>query len=174
MQAAPSAPALASVPSSSAATAAPWAGPPASGPMEPPPRRRSRLRLIVVVVVVIIIVGIVGILLYESSQTVTVNYIYFQSPDNTCGLGESVSYYGFNASLGETVQLGFAEAGNNTTNGGTGACTIHTATTSTSGFTIASANLPLVIPVNDTSAVLWLNITVPNSSYTGSLTIQVT
>ncbi|MGA8663700.1 MAG: hypothetical protein WB809_01320 [Thermoplasmata archaeon] len=141
--------------------------------MEPAPRRRSRARLIVLVVVVVLIVGVVGFLFYEGSQTITVTSINFTSPDDTCGL-DGASFYGFNDTLSDTVQLGFPVQGNNTTSGGTSACTIHTVTTPTGGFSIASANTPLSIGVNDTSAVLWLNITLPSSAYNGALTLTVT
>jgi hypothetical protein len=169
----PSAP-LAAAPAAGAPVWPPPPGGATGAPMPPPapPPRRSRRRVwIVVLVVVILIVAVVGVLAYEASQVVSVSQVNFSSPDNTCGLN-GVVYYGFNASLGSTVAVGFDMYGNNTTAGGTstGPCTVHSVSSASSGFTIATQNTPLVVPAN-TTLVLWLNITVPGSSYSGALNL---
>lgn len=126
-----------------------------------------------VVVVILLVVAVVAGLAYEASQTVSVTSIYFNSPDDTCGLNNTVYPEGFNVSLGQTAQVGFQMYGNGTF-GNSSACTVHSVTSDTSGFTIVSQNTPLVAPANTETTVLWVNITVPGSAFNGAITLIAT
>ena len=104
----------------------------------------------VVVVVVLILAVLAYTLLPAPSSPVQATFIDFVSSDNTCGLN-GIEYYGFNSSLSAAVPLDFSMNNSNTT---AGPCTIHTVTTPTPGFTIASATpLPCLVPSGE--SVYW-------------------
>lgn len=164
-----------------AAPPAGWGGPaygaPGSGAAGyPPPPRRSRARTIVIVlaviVVVILVLGVVSYLLLPSATyAINVTGINIFSSDDTCGLnGETAT--GFSANTSQAYPITFQITGNNTTNGGTAACSISSVSTSTPGFSITGANVPLQVPVN-ASPLLSFTVNCPSSAYTGVLTLQI-
>jgi len=130
------------------------------------------LLVVAVVIVVLLLIGVVGYLLAPPAANVNVTAINFYAADDVCGLDGATSD-GFNASTGSSVELSFSISGNNTTNNGTAACEIETLTTSTAGFSVSGANVPLQVPVNS-SPVLSFSVSVPSSSYTGVLTLVLT
>jgi len=146
------------------------------GPIGGPPRRsRARTVLIVVavVVVVLLVIGVAAYLLLPAAPpAINVTGINFQSPDDACGLNGATDT-GFTANESQAMEFTYQISGNNTTNGGTAACTIHTVSTSTPGFSVSGANVPLSIPVNS-SQLLSFSVTMPSSSYTGVLTLVMT
>jgi hypothetical protein len=140
----------------------------------PPRRSRGRTVLIVlaVIVVIILVIGVVGYLLAPPMANIQVTAINFYSADDVCGLN-GASSDGFNTSSGQAVELSFAISGNNTTNGGTAACEIQTISTTTPGFGVSGANVPLTVPANS-SPTLSFSVSVPSGSYTGVLTLNLT
>jgi hypothetical protein len=158
---------VASAPQASWLAATPYAttAPP------PPPRPRRWGRIVVAIVAVILILGVIFLFL-APSPNVIVTGINFSSPDDACGLNGATDY-GFNASSGTSMQFTYQLSGNNTTDGGTSACTINSLTTSTPGFSISGANVPLAIPANSTQ-LLSFSVNMPSSSYTGILTFVLT
>jgi len=177
----PSAP----LPTAAAPSAPPagWGGPGYGAPgyggpgYPPPPPRRSRARTVVIVLVVIVvlilILGVVSyFLLPSAAPAINITGINFFSSDNACGLDGATSS-GFGANTSQAYPLSFYISGNNTTNGGTAACNITSVSTSTSGFSITGANVPLAVPVNS-SPLLSFTVNCPSSPYTGVLTIVLT
>jgi hypothetical protein len=125
--------------------------------------------------VVILVLGVVSFLAIPPAPPVNVivTGINFDSPDNACGLAGATDY-GFNASTNQSLPFTYQISGaNNTTSGGTMACTISGITTSTSGFTITGANVPLSIPAN-ASQLLSFEVNTPALPYTGVLTFVIT
>lgn len=149
----------------------PWNPQPYQGPTSGPPQRRRGMRIVVIVVVVILIVGVLAFLLLPSSNVV-VTGINFSSPDDACGL-DGATDFGFNDTTDDSVSFTYQISGNNTTDGGTAACQINSVSTSTPGFSISGANVPLSIPAN-TSQLLSYSVNTPDSPYTGVLTIVLT
>ncbi len=124
-------------------------------------------------IVIFLVIGVLAYLLYPTStNNVVVTGINFYSADDVCGLNGATSS-GFNASTGSSIELSFSIEGNNTTNGGNAACEIHSINTTTPGFSISGANVPLNIPVNS-SPTLSFSVSVPSSPWTGVLTIDLT
>jgi len=124
----------------------------------------------VIVIVVVLIIAVLAYLLLPSlSSPISVSYIVFSSPDNTCGL-DGAEFFGFNASLSSQVSLGFDMNNSNAT---ATQCTIHTVSVTTPGFTLASASpLPCVVPANET--VTWtVVLNTPGSDYSGTVTLLV-
>jgi hypothetical protein len=159
-----------------AAAPLPSAGPPpppyppypAMEPSRPPPSRRRR-GLVIAIVVVVLIAIIGGIAFYElTAPNVDVNEFLVWAPDNVCGLNEPnnlIAYQGFNDSPGVTDYFQFDVPNYNTTT-----CTLVSAFTNTSGFTVSDATVPLAIPANGTGT-LSLNLTLPGSSWSGNVNL---
>jgi len=121
---------------------------------------------------VILVLGVIAYFLIPPAPTVTITVINFQSSDNTCWLN-GASFQGYTANTSETDILTFEITGNNTAGGGTGPCEIHTVSTSTSGFSVSNAVLPLAIAANQT-ANLTFDLTTPSSGFSGPVTIVLT
>jgi hypothetical protein len=118
-----------------------------------------------------VIIAAIGFFLLPAGINVT--EITYQSPDNACGLAGS-DWDGFTANESQVIYIGFNLTGPmNSSTGNTSACTISTVSTSTPGFSISGANVPLAIPKNS-NETLEFNITCPNSSFSGVLTLTVT
>jgi len=129
--------------------------------------------VLVVIVVVILILGVVSyLLLPTSSPNINITGVNFFSTDDACGLNGATAS-GFTANSSQAYPLSFYISGNNTTNGGTAACTINSVSTSTPGFSITGANVPLPVPENE-SPLLSFTLNCPSSPYSGVLTIEVT
>jgi hypothetical protein len=146
----------------------------------PPPRRRGLghtvLVIIVVFIAILLVFGVVAYLLVPapSSAIVEVTGINFQSPDNACGLNGAVDTSDYNTTAGVSFTLSYTLSGPNATSGGgTTACTISTVSTTTSGFSISGANVPLSIPANS-SQVFSFTVNPPGTAWTGTLTIVLT
>ncbi len=178
LPAAPSAVLPSSVPTG--APPPPWGTPVYGGPTyaqtaPPPPRRRLVLWIVVGFVVLILVVSVVGYLALPASPplNVIVTGINFDSPDNACGLAGAIDY-GFNASTNESLPFTYQISGvNNSAGTGTVACSIAGVSTSTPGFTITGANVPVTIPANATQ-LLSFNVNTPPDPYTGVLTFVIT
>ncbi len=129
--------------------------------------------IIVIVVVVILLIAVVAIELLPS-PSVRVAGIYVWAPDDVCGLqsnpindgGYPVPYGGYNANISETDLWTFDVPNINAT-----ACTIHSVTTNTSGFSLSAIQVPLTIPGGDLNASLNITITTPSSSFSGNLNL---
>jgi hypothetical protein len=124
--------------------------------------------------VVLLVLGVAAFIFLptnSTSATVTVTTIDYASSDDACGVA-GVTAHGFNASAGESLKIGVIMYGNSTATG-TAACNIETLSTSTPGFSITGANVPLPIPANE-HATLSFTLTVPGSAFTGVLTLVVT
>ena len=154
-----------------------WGGPGAGGPTPSGrPRRglgRTLVIVLVVFVVIILVAGVVAYLLTPAPANVTITGVNFQSPDNACGLDGATDPSWYNTTAGQSVILSYDITGNNTTAGGTAACSINTVTTTTAGFSISGANVPLQVPVNSTQ-ILSFTVNPPGSSFTGVLTLVLT
>jgi hypothetical protein len=125
---------------------------------------------VVIIVVVIFVVGVLAFLLLPGAPAIQVGTIVVESADNVCGL-DGATASGFNASTGNTVPLAFGINGTaGPTPGSSLPCNITSLTTSTAGFNITGANLPLVIPANATETLIF-NVVCPGSPYTGDLTL---
>lgn len=159
-----------------------WSGTGAGGP--PPPRRRTLGRtlliILVVFVVAILVVGVVSYLLVPSPANVTVTGINFQSPDNACGLNGATDPNWYNTTTGSSFELSYYISGVNVTYNisghpvnGTAACEISSVSTTTSGFSISGANVPLAIAANSTES-LSFTVNPPGSAFTGVMTIVIT
>ncbi len=145
-----------------------------NGTTHPPPPRRIGLKIAVVAMVVILVLGVAAFIFLpnnSTSGTVTVTTIDYASPDDACGVA-GVTSHGFNASAGESLKIGVIMYGNSTATG-TAACSIQTLSTSTPGFSITGADVPLKISANQ-HATLSFTVTVPGSGFTGVLTLVVT
>ncbi len=159
------------VPPSGAAPAGGWTGPPGGyGAPPPPPRRRSHtlLRIFAILIGIVLVASILVYLFVPvSTPNVDVTVFVFESPNNICNLS-GVEYYGFNTTPGGAVGVELNITGNTT-----GTCTIATLTTTTPGFSVSGANLPLAVPEN-TNETLVFNLGLPNGSYTGNVTLVAT
>ena len=147
-------------------------------PAPPPPRRRGVGRTVLIIVVVFVVIllvfGIIAYLTAPSSATVEVTGINFQSPDNACGLDGAVDSSYYNTTAGNSFTLSYDLTGPNATSGnGTLACSIQTINTTTAGFSITDANVPLSIPAN-TTQIFTFTVNPPNSAWTGTLTVVLT
>lgn len=153
-----------------------WTPPPYGGSAPSPPRRRSLGRtaivIVVLIVVVILVLGAISYFAAPSSSPIVITGVNIYSPDDVCGL-DGATADGFNASTSSSVELTYGISGNNTTGGGTAACTIHSVNTTTPGFSVTGANVPLVIPANATPN-LSFTVNTPGSPYTGVLTLVMT
>jgi hypothetical protein len=126
-----------------------------------------------VFVVIILVVGVVAYLFIPAPASVEITGINFQSPDDACGLDGAVDPSYYNVTAGQSFSLSYELSGNNTTSGGTAACEVNSVSTSTSGFSISDANVPLAIPENSTQ-ILSFTVNPPGSSFTGVLTLILT
>jgi len=141
----------------------------------------STILLIVVVFVVILLVfGAIAYLLAPSSSSgpaVTITGVNFFSPDNVCGLNGASDPTWYNETAGQSFPLSYEISGNVTGNvsgvNTTAPCEIYTLTTSTPGFNITDANVPLVIAANATEN-LGFTVDPPNSTWSGVLTLVLT
>jgi len=120
------------------------------------------LIVLVVFVVVILVAGVVSFLLAPTPANVEITGINFQSSDNTCGFGGAFDPNYYNTTAGTSFSISYYVTGNNST-AGTGACEIHSVTTSTPGFSISGANLPLVVLANSTQ-ILTFTVNPPGSA----------
>ncbi|MCI4330812.1 MAG: hypothetical protein L3K19_03055 [Thermoplasmata archaeon] len=150
----------------------PWGG--SSYPVggSAPPKRRRWGLIVVGAVVALLVIGGIAFLFLPSSPDVVVTGINFSSPDNACGLNGLVDN-GFNASSGDSIELTYDISGNNTTGNATAPCTIHSVSTSTPGFSVTGADVPLMVPAN-AMQLLSFSVNVPDSGYTGVLSLVVT
>ena len=144
----------------------------------PPPRRRGLGRTIlivlVVLVVVILVAGVISYLLAPSPPNVEIAGVNFQSPDNACGLNGAFDSGYYNTTAGTSITLSYDLTGPNSTSGnGTLACMIFTVTTTTPGFSISGANVPLSVPANATQ-IFTFTVNPPGNAWTGTLTVVVT
>ncbi len=154
-----------------------WAGAPGGygAPPPPPPRRRHTILRIFAILIVIVLIASILVYLFVpvSTPNVDITEFVFVSPDNVCGLN-GVGFYGFNTTPGQAVNLTVDLTGAPIGNGNaTLGCTLGTLTTTTSGFSVSDANVPLVIPANATE-ILAFTLGVPSSSYTGNVTLVAT
>ena len=150
-----------------------------AGPPGRPRRSLGRTILIALVVIIVIIVVIAVIAYLLAPPAVTITGVNFQSADNACGLNGGSDPTQYNESAGQSFSLSYSILGPSVSYGnasipnGTAACEIQTLTTTTPGFSISGANVPLSIPVN-ASQILSFNVNPPGSAYTGVLTIFLT
>ena len=153
-------------------------------PPPPPPRRRGLGNTIVVIVVVFVVILLVfGVIAYllvpapSSGPAVTITGVNFFSPDNVCGLNGAIDPTWYNQTAGQSFPLSYEVSGNVTGNvsgiNTTAPCVIDTLSTSTPGFNITDANVPLTIAAN-TTELLGFTVDPPNSAYSGVLTLVLT
>jgi len=114
-----------------------------------------------VVVAVVLIVVMVDL----ANTAISVTAIDYTSHDDACGInGDTQPGYtgGSGGSEEITITLG----------GGPAGCTVTTVSTTTAGFSISGANVPLKVP-SQGSARLSFTVTSPTASYSGVLTLDV-
>lgn len=128
------------------------------------PSRPVWIGLLVVLVLIVAAVGIVW--LVTRPAEVNVSAIDFDAPSGTCGLSGSTTD-GFTAAVGNLYPMTLS-----VTNRLATACTISSVTTSTAGFSISSANVPLSVPSGG-SALLTFNLGLPSNAYQGPLVLVV-
>lgn len=131
------------------------------------------LILLVVFVVIILVAGALSYLLTPTPPNVTITGINFQSPDDACGLNGATDPNWYNTTASQSLTLSYELSGSNTTAGGTAACQITSVSTTTPGFSITGANVPLAIPANSTQ-ILSFTVNPPGSAFSGVLTIVLT
>jgi hypothetical protein len=138
------------------------------------------LTIIVVFVVILLVFGVIAYLFAPASTSgpaVTVTGINFTSSDNACGLNGAVDPTWYNTTAGEAFSLSYSISGNVTGNvsgvNTTAPCQITTISTTTPGFSISGANVPLAVPANATQ-LLGFTVNPPNSAFTGVLTLVLT
>ena len=136
--------------------------------------------IIVVFVVVLLVFGAISYLLAPPSASgpaVTITGINFSSPDDACGLDGAVDPTWYNTTAGQSFSLSYEISGNVTGNvsgvNTTAPCQISTLYTTTPGFNITGANVPLAVPANSTQ-LLGFTVNPPNSAFTGVLTLVLT
>jgi zinc-ribbon domain len=140
--------------------------------MEPSgrPSGARRRRGFVIAVVVVLIVAIIGaVAFYElTAPNVNIEAFIIYAPDNVCGLNEPnnmQSYFGFNDTPGDTDFIQFPVPNFNTTS-----CSVVSVATNTSGFSIVNFTGTGPIAAQETGT-LNLNLTLPNSSWTGNVNL---
>ncbi len=140
----------------------------------PPQRSMPIWSWILIGVVIALVVGAtVGSILYFEEQVnnvfaVRVTVVNW-SGSNPCGELAGQAGPGFFASKGGTTA--YTTSAYNPS--ATASCTLHSVTSATPGFAVVSSNTPLTLGPGRT-ATLSLNLTVPNETYFGALTLSVT
>jgi hypothetical protein len=135
---------------------------------------RVVLIILVVFVVLILVAGVVSYFLLPSPANVEITGVNFQSPDDACGLDGATDTSWYNTSAGTSFVLSYLIGGPNASSGtGTVACQITSVNTTTAGFSITGANVPLPIPAN-TTQTLAFTVNPPGSAFTGVLTLVLT
>jgi hypothetical protein len=144
-------------------------GPAASYGQPPPPtHRRHTWVILAVVLVVIILIGAVAAVDYFEVKPppIQVGFIVVYAPDNVCGLNANpIAFYGFNSSTSAAQALDFGMPNYNAS-----ACTIHGASTNTTGFSLSAIQVPVSIPGNGTGSMN-ITITPPKSPYSGNMNL---
>lgn len=124
--------------------------------------------LLVGLVAVALLLVVVGLLYLDLVRgSVTVSTIHLTSTADTCGLnGESL--VGFTSAEGASVHesLGVHNADPSAS------CTISSVTSTTAGFVVSNANTPVDI-LPSSSQTLAFTIQVPDSPFSGSITLDV-
>jgi len=132
------------------------------------------LIVLVVFVVLILVAGVVSYLLIPAPASVEITGVNFQSPDNACGLEGATDTSWYNTTTGTSFVLSYLISGPNATSwNGTLACEISSINTTTAGFSITGANVPLSIPANSTQTLAF-TVNPPGSAFTGVLTLVLT
>jgi len=127
------------------------------------------LILLVVFVAIILVLGVGSFLLQPPPPGIQVSGVNLVSPDNVCGL-DGASGDGFDANTSDLVPFDYGISGASTATGGSLACTISTVTTTTPGFHVTNASVPLIVPANET-VDLTFSLQCPTSDYSGNLTL---
>ncbi|MGD0589078.1 MAG: hypothetical protein ABSA63_09870 [Thermoplasmata archaeon] len=134
-------------------------------PAPPPRRRHRRLVIAVIVVVVVLIVAVVAVDYFEMPP-VQVAYVYVWAPDNVCGLNaNAIEFPGYNGSTGASQTLDFLMPNYNTST-----CTVVSATTNSSGFSLSEIQVPLSISAGGTASMN-ITITSPSSDFSGNMNL---
>jgi len=119
--------------------------------------------VLVVIVVLFVVFAAIGAYLYSvPPPNVDVEGINVYAPDNVCGLNANpVGYSGFNASAGTQAALDLQLENFNST-----ACTVHSVTTNTSGFSLSGVQVPDGVgPLGN--GTLNLTLSLPSDAYSG-------
>ncbi|HTZ61416.1 MAG TPA: zinc ribbon domain-containing protein [Thermoplasmata archaeon] len=140
---------------------------PAYAPAAPPRRARGRLVIAVILVVVLLIVAVIAVAYFLfPAPAIQVQAINIWAPDNVCGLNANpIYFFGYNGSTGSVVSLVLGMPNFNTTT-----CTIESAVTNSSGFTLSGVGTPLTIPGSGTGPMN-VTITSPSSPFTGTINL---
>ncbi|MGP8075857.1 MAG: zinc ribbon domain-containing protein [Thermoplasmata archaeon] len=134
-------------------------------PAPPPRRRRRRLVIAVIVVVVVLIVAVVAVD-YFTMPPVQVAYVFVWAPDNVCGLNtNAIEFSGYNGSTGASQTLDFLMPNYNATT-----CTVVSAATNSSGFSLSEIQVPLSISAGGTASMN-ITITSPSSDFSGNMNL---
>ncbi len=90
----------------------------------------------------------------------------FWAPDNVCGLNtNAIEFPGYNGSTGASQTLDFLMPNYNDTT-----CTVVSATTNSSGFSLSEIQVPLSIPAGGTVSMN-ITITSPSSDFSGNMNL---
>ncbi|HYK93698.1 MAG TPA: hypothetical protein VEY07_06615 [Thermoplasmata archaeon] len=129
---------------------------------------RSIRRAVVagVVVLVVVVAGILAFHFLPPSPQVNVSEIDVYAPSDVCGLNtHPVSYSGFTDMPGVSESFQLQVVNFNIT-----ACTVHGASTNTTGFSLSGIEVPLTIQAGQ-NQYLNLTINLPSNAYSGPLNV---
>lgn len=120
-------------------------------------------------VVVVVIIVVIAFFLYSAAQasSIDVTAINLTSSDNACGMNGH-TFSGYTTSGGGSVSDTLTIPNGNILL----SCTINSVSSTTSGFSISGANVPLTIPAGGTES-LSFTIHAPSGSFNGVLTIDI-
>ena len=118
-----------------------------------------------IVVVVVLIVAVVAVD-YLEMPPVQVAYLFVWAPDNVCGLNaNAIEFSGYNGSTGASQTLDLLMPNYNLTT-----CTVLSATTNSSGFSLSEVQVPISIPGGGTASMN-ITITSPSSAFSGNMNL---
>ena len=113
----------------------------------------------------VVAVVLIVVMLALANTAISVTTIDYTSHDDACGInGHTQS--GYTGSSGGSQQVTL------TLDGGQSGCTVITVSTTTAGFSVSSANVPLKVPPQGSES-LSFTVTSPSASYNGALTLDV-
>jgi hypothetical protein len=137
-----------------------------AAPAVPPKKKHTLLWVVIAVIVIIVVIVIAASAFFVAATSVDVTAINYTSSDNACGTNGGTAL-GFTTGSNAAYQATIIVTNSNIIL----SCTINSVSTTTSGFSISGANVPLTIPAGGTESVSF-TIHTPGGSYTGVLTLD--
>jgi len=132
-----------------------------------PPAQAGRWLLVAGLVALALLLVVVGVVYLElPAGKVSVSSIHLSAPTDPCGLN-GANLVGFTADEGASVHESVTVHNANSTS----SCTVRSMTSATSGFSVASFT-PVEIPPGSNGTLVF-SIQVPDSAFSGSLTLDL-